>query len=196
MYNICVQCVKRFYFLPQTITYFTEKSKERVKQNVCCKNVRSIWCQLPRIQNILCLPSQLFEVNIATCISILVESRRTFKRAWLIRGIIAILCWVKFIFPHKHKHLRIYQNTKEEDLKQTYLYLHIFEDAFFKSGLAIARWPVGEDERGMGTSQTLANQNIWANEWKYFSKVYIINFFFMLNSCLLNINYVLVIVDK
>lgn len=92
--------------------------------------------------------------------------------------------------------MRIYQNTKEEDLKQTYLYLHIFEDAFFKSGLAIARWPVGEDERGMGTSQTLANQNIWANEWKYFSKVYIIKFFFMLNSCLLNINYVLVIVDN
>lgn len=55
--NICVQCVKRFYFLPETITYFTEKSKERVKQNVCCKNVRSIWCQLPRIQNILILCS-------------------------------------------------------------------------------------------------------------------------------------------
>lgn len=49
--------LKRFYFLPQTITYFTEKSKERVKQNVCCKNVRSIWCQLPRIQNILILCS-------------------------------------------------------------------------------------------------------------------------------------------
>lgn len=57
MYNICVQCVERFYFLPETITYFTEKSKERVKQNVCCKNVRSIWCQLPRIQNILILCS-------------------------------------------------------------------------------------------------------------------------------------------
>lgn len=41
----------------QTITYFTEKSKERVKQNVCRKNVRSIWCQLPRIQNILILCS-------------------------------------------------------------------------------------------------------------------------------------------
>lgn len=40
--------------------------------------------------------------------------------------------------------------------------------------MAIARWPVGEDERGMGTSQTLANQNIWANEWKYFSKVHFI----------------------
>lgn len=53
----CVQCVERFYFLPETITYFTEKSKERVKQNVCCKNVRSIWCQLPRIQNILKLCS-------------------------------------------------------------------------------------------------------------------------------------------
>lgn len=51
------KCVERFYFLPETITYFTEKSKERVKQNVCCKNVRSIWCQLPRIQNILILCS-------------------------------------------------------------------------------------------------------------------------------------------